>query len=273
VKHPEGLFAAPDVPTGAGVLVLTGSSGLVDAGRVRLFTGLGAAALSIRWFGGPGQQPDTYEVPLETFFDAVGVLKAECDRVSVVGTSFGAEAALLAASHDPRIEAVVAVAPTPVVWAGVAPGDDGHGVRQTSHWTLRGAPVPFVSFVQDWEPPGIPPAYRELYLQSIAADPAQADTATIPVERIAGDVVVIGGEDDQVWPGAQFARMVADRRATHGLLTTVVTHDKAGHRAVFPGEQPVTGGRVMARGGSPEADADLGALAWPHVTNALRLQG
>ncbi len=273
MKHPEGLFAAPDVPTGAGVLVLTGSSGRVDAGRVRLFAGVRCSGPVDPVVRRARATAGHLRGPLETFFDAVGVLKAECDRVSVVGTSFGAEAALLAASHDPRIEAVVAVAPTPVVWAGVAPGDDGHGVRQTSHWTLRGAPVPFVSFVQDWEPPGIPPAYRELYLQSIAADPAQADTATIPVERIAGDVVVIGGEDDQVWPGAQFARMVADRRATHGLLTTVVTPDKAGHRAVFPGEQPVTGGRVMARGGSPEADADLGALAWPHVTNALRLQG
>jgi uncharacterized protein len=71
--------------------------------------------------------------------------------------------------------------------------------------------------------------------------------------------------------GADFARAIAVRRVEHGLPTALVTDPAAGHRLVLPGEQPATGGQAMARGGSPEADAQLGALLWPHLARALRL--
>lgn len=50
-----------------------------------------------------------------------------------VGTWFGAEAALVTASHTAGIDGVVAFAPSDVVWAGVDPAG-----RQTSRWTLAG---------------------------------------------------------------------------------------------------------------------------------------
>jgi uncharacterized protein len=202
---------------------------------------------------------------LETFFAAVDVLAAHCEWVTVVGSSFGAEAALLTAVHDERVDAVVALAPTPVVWAGFA--ED----RWSSHWTLGGELVPYVPLLPDWAPSEQPPAYRTLYEASLAADPVRTAASAIPAERIKGEVVLVGGADDQVWPGADFARMVADRRAEHHLSSTVVTHPDAGHRVRFPGEAPVQGGQSMARGGTPEADAALGRQAWPHVTRALRL--
>jgi dienelactone hydrolase len=256
--------ARPDSSTG--VLVLSGSSGAPEDDRARLLTAHGATALALRWFGGPGQQPGPYEVPLEVFVEGLDRLAGECDRLAVLGTSFGAEAALLVAALDARVRAVVAVAPSPVVWAGV---DDG---RQTSHWTHRGRPLDFVPFDESWAPDTDPPAYRSLYERSLASDPAVAERATIPVERIEGEVLVIGGEDDQVWPGADFARAVASRRTAHGRGTRVVTHPGAGHRVTFPGEAPVARGQAMARGGSPEADAELGAAAWPHVVELLHLR-
>ena len=127
--------------------------------------------------------------------------------------------------------------------------------------------------VDDWAPDQTPPAFRGLYVESLASQPHAAADAAIPVERIGGEVLVVGGEDDQVWPGAEFARAVARRRHEHGRDTTVVTHPHAGHRVIFPGESPAAGGRTMARGGTASADAELGALAWPHVSAALRLDG
>jgi uncharacterized protein len=38
---------------------------------------------------------------------------------------------------------------------------------------------------------------------------------------------------------------------------------------VLPGERPVTGGMRMARGGTPEADRELGELLWPHLARVL----
>lgn len=150
---------------------------------------------------------------------------------------------------------------------------DGDPARQTSHWTLGGRPLPFVPLLEGCRPVGHPPAYRELYARSLAQHGDRAAEAAIPVERISGDLVVIGGEDDQVWPGAEFARMIAARRNTYALPTTVVTHSRAGHRVAFPGEEHAVGGRPMTRGGSAQADAALGAMAWPAVLRVLGLPG
>ncbi|MFB7798883.1 acyl-CoA thioester hydrolase/BAAT C-terminal domain-containing protein [Isoptericola sp. NPDC056134] len=92
---PEGVRVLPRRPVGTGALVLAGSSGRVDEGRARLLAGRGVLAESVRWFGGPGQPAGPWDVPVETFVRRVEALAAECDRVVLVGTSFGAEAALV----------------------------------------------------------------------------------------------------------------------------------------------------------------------------------
>jgi dienelactone hydrolase len=256
---------SPEDACGTGVVVLSGSSGRLERDRAQLFARHGADALALRWFGGVGQRPGPCEVPLETFFGALDRLAGHCDRLAVVAASFGAEAALLTAVHDRRVDAVIALAPTPVAWAGFG------GDHWSSHWTLDGVPVPYVAFVEGWEPTEDPPAYRELYEASLVADPVRAEEATIRSERIQGEVVLIAGGDDQVWPSVQFARLIAERRGRHALATTVVTDPEAGHRIRFPGEPSVDGGQQMARGGTPRADAALGQAAWPHVAAALRL--
>ncbi|WP_200954433.1 MULTISPECIES: alpha/beta fold hydrolase [unclassified Nocardioides] len=260
---PESAWFEPEHPTGRGALVVAGSSGRLDEQRARLLAGLGAVALTIRWFGGPGQQPGPFEVPLETFDRALDQLAERCERLAIVGTSFGAEAALLTAAYDERVSACVAFAPTPVVWAGY------DGPRETSHWTRAGSAVPFVPFADDWSPDEDPPAYRSLYERSLAVHGDEVAGAVIEVERIRGDLVLVAGGDDRVWPSAWFADRIADRRRQHGLETTVVTHPAAGHRTVLPGERAVEAGQVMQRGGTPEADAALGDLCWPHVVRAL----
>ncbi len=269
---PDGLLVAPERSCGTGVLVLAGSSGRVDTERVRLLGQYGATAMSIQWFGGPGQQPQPLDIPLETFTTALDRLARHCERLAVIGLSFGAEAALLLAARDPRVAAVVAFAPSPVVWAGVAPAADGVPARVTSHWTVDGVPLPFVPFDDTWQPAATPPAFRGLYEQSLQRNPHVTAAAAIPVEQIRGEVVVVGGEDDQVWPSADFARTIAARRAEHGLPTGVITHPEAGHRTILPGEPPVAGGADIARGGTLRADAELGALVWPVLVEVLRLR-
>jgi uncharacterized protein len=84
-------------------------------------------------------------------------------------------------------------------------------------------------------------------------------------------VVLVAGEDDQVWASGDFARAIARRRSEHGLPTTLLTHPRAGHRTVLPGESTPVGGMRMRRGGTPEADAELGALAWRELVRLLPL--
>ncbi len=260
-----GVRYVPEEHHGVGVLVLAGSRGAADEDRARILAEHGVIADTIQWFGGTGQQPGPWEVPIETFQDRVAALAAECTRVLICGVSFGAEAALLTATHSPTVDGVIAFAPSDVVWAGIA--EDG---RETSHWSIDGEPVPWVSFVPDWQATTDPPAFVDLYRASRAADPEAVAAAAIAAERIPALIQVVGG-DDLVWPSELHAAAIADRRTRHGLPTTTVSVTEAGHRALLPGEEPVAGGVSMQRGGTDVANRQLGSAAWQAILPWLML--
>jgi len=260
----EGVRYVPTEHSGVGALVIAGSSGRVDAPRSRLLAEHGALAESVRWFGGPGQHDGPWEIPLEFFLGRIALLRRECDRVILLGLSFGAEAALLAGALSDDVDAVVGFAPSDVVWAGV--GSDG---RVTSHWTHDGVPLPFVPFAEDWAPDADPPAYAGLYRSSRQRFADEAAAAAIPVERIR-QVVLVAGGDDQVWPSVEHAEAIRRRRARHGLDTVVVTEPLAGHRTLLPGEPVVVAGANMQRGGTEEADRLLGSASWAEIQRLLQ---
>ncbi|MDO9455395.1 acyl-CoA thioester hydrolase/BAAT C-terminal domain-containing protein [Nocardioides sp.] len=257
------LHVVGDGPTG--VLVLAGSSGRVEVDRCDVLAGLGGVvAASYRWFG---ESVDL--VPLESFDEPLALLHERCERLVVLGTSRGAEAALLLGARHAEVDAVVALAPTDVVWASLASERP-----QRSSWTSGGEPLPFVPYDDDWAPdPGAtgPPAFLGLYEHCLEAYADRVPAARLPVERITGEVVLAAGEDDRLWPACDFADAVVARREAAGLATTLVTHPDAGHRVVLPGETPVAAPPVRAYGGSDEADAALGALLRPHLLRVLGL--
>ncbi|MEU4543125.1 acyl-CoA thioester hydrolase/BAAT C-terminal domain-containing protein [Nonomuraea dietziae] len=245
-----------------GVLVLAGSSGRADAGRCALLAAHGMTAMSIRWFGGPGQTPGICEVPLETFVSALDLLAATgVSRLAVLGLSKGAEAALMLACVEPRVQAVVALSPSSVVWANVGPGPDGVTVPYRSSWTWRGQPVPFAPYPAEWPAEGPPTSFRAFYERGLAAAPPEA---AIPLERTRAEVLLVAGGDDLMWPSLTFADALAERREVR-----IVSHPSAGHRPLFPGEAPPPPSPSYLYGGSPEADAALGATAWPSIVDML----
>ncbi|NYG59324.1 pimeloyl-ACP methyl ester carboxylesterase [Nocardioides daedukensis] len=265
LRDVEGVRWLPDEVSGVGALVLAGSSGRVDSARAELLARSGAVAESIQWFGGVGQHEGPWEIPVELFLDRAAALAKDCERVLVLGTSFGAEAALLTGAHSPDVDAVVAFAPSDVVWAGVRA--DG---TVTSHWAMDGAPLPHVPFDESWEPDDDVPAFLGMYEASRRRFSAQIEAATIPVERIKQLVLVAGG-DDQVWPSVEMAESIRARREKHRLDTLLLSAPDAGHRTILPGEPTVTGGMRIRRGGTEAADRDLGTAAWPHVERLLHI--
>ncbi|MEV4372703.1 acyl-CoA thioester hydrolase/BAAT C-terminal domain-containing protein [Nonomuraea sp. NPDC049637] len=269
----EGVLVTPGPAVRTGVLVLAGSSGRIERDRARLLAAEGVTALSIRWFGGPGQPPGICEIPLETFVSAVDLLESTgVRRVCVLGMSKGAEAALLTAVRDPRIGGVVALSPTSVVWGNVGPGPDGERRPYRSSWTWRGRPLPFVPYDDDWaeaEPEHGPLALRELYELSERTFAGLVPAAEIPIEAAAADVLLVAGGDDAMWPSLPFAGRLAARRRADGLPVRVVSRAEAGHRPRLPGEGPAPESPDFLYGGDPVADAGLGADAWPHILDLL----
>ncbi|MEO7753191.1 MAG: acyl-CoA thioester hydrolase/BAAT C-terminal domain-containing protein [Terracoccus sp.] len=266
----DGLLVEPaGGGNGTGVLVLSGSSGRVELDRARVLATAGVSALTHRWFGGEGQPAGICDYPLESFAPAVASLAERCDRVVLLGSSKSAEAFLLYAADDPRVDAVVALAPSHVAWANVGPGPDGELRPCRSSWSRDGRPVPFVPYDDDVVVRGDPPELAPMYRQSLHTFVDRVAAATIPVERFFGDVLLVAGGDDRLWPSLESAELVRARRDAAGLPTTVVTHPGAGHRVILPGEPVATGGARLARGGSETADRALGALAWPQLCRVL----
>ncbi len=237
-----------------GVLLLHGSSGTPDLERARILEAEGYDVLAPQWFDGRISQ-----IPLESF--PLDELAARNDRLVVMGLSRGAEAALLLGTLDDRIDAVIALSPSAYVWGWI------EGEQQTSAWTWRGEPLPFVPMDLEWQPDADPPSFTGWYRQSLRRYGAEAEAARIPVERIRGEVLLTAGGDDQVWPSVEFADQIA--LARRDLPTRSVVGARAGHRVIFPGETPKTGGQRMARGGTEAADRELGALAWGDVRRVL----
>lgn len=270
----EGFLAAPAAgAAGAGVLVLSGSSGRIERDRCRLFARAGAVAASIRWFGGPGQPAGICEVPLETFVAATELLRERgAVRVSMLGLSKSAEAVLALSTVSDCADAVIALAPTSVVWGNVGPGRDGRERPCRSSWTWQEQPLPFVPYDASWtptEPAGAPVSVLGWYERSLAAYADRLPAAAIPVEKTNADLVLIAGGADRVWPSLRFAHQLVDRRAAAGAGTALISQAGAGHRTVFPGEVAPPPSSRFDHGGTPEADAALGAAAWPTVLAAV----
>jgi alpha-beta hydrolase superfamily lysophospholipase len=269
----EGVLVAPARGSDVGVLVLAGSSGRVERERARLLAQQGFTALAIRWFGGSGQPPGICEVPLETFTAAVDFLQqGGARRIGILGTSKGAEAALLTAVHDPRVDVVVAQSPTSRVWCNVGPGRDGEQRPYRSSWTLRGQPLPFVPMDDDWtpdEPEGSPVAVRGWYARSEQTFAQLLKQARIPAEQARAELLLIAGGADAMWPSLPFAEQLVRRRRSAGRSVHLVSQPDAGHRPRLPGEGPAPASPHFAYGGTREADALLGRQAWPHILRSL----
>jgi uncharacterized protein len=270
----EALLVRPAAPAGVGILALLGSSGRMDVERARFFASHGAHGMALRWFGGVGQAPGICEIPLEVFVRALDRLGEEpVDTLAVVGLSKGAEAALLLACVDRRVGLTVAISPPSVVWANVGRGLDGRVTPYRSSWTWRGEPLPFVPYDDDWQPAQTagPVAYSTFYRASLARDVAVAEAAAIPIEEAEGDLILVAGRGDRLWPSAESAQALAERRAKAGRQVEVILNDRAGHSPLWPGQPVPEPSTTLDRGGSPEADAELGSAAWARTAERLGL--
>lgn len=268
----QGAIFHAEPGMGTGVVVLAGSSGRIEIARASLIAKQGATAIALRWFGGEGQVPGICEVPLETFFAAVDyLLDLGCKRIVLVGTSKGAEAALLTAVHDPRVNAVVAMSPSSVIWGNIGPGLDGISWPERSSWTLQGAPLPFVpsdpTWVREYRDGLV--AYRNLFERCLDVHAPDVEAATIPLERTDAEILLVAGCDDALWPSDGFAASIVRRRAAAALPTQLVLGEDAGHRILLPGETTPRSS-LHAHGGNDEADAKLGQLAWEHIISILK---
>ncbi len=268
-----GEFYAPEDAAGPlpGLILIGGSEGGIDAisAMAAPFAEAGYAALAIAYWGEQGLPQTLEEIPLEYFDRAAAWLAArpevDAGAIGAAGWSRGAEAALLLAARNPRIRAVAALAPSGVVWQGL---DFADPMNMGPAWTAQGQALPFVTPDAAFYSPG--GAMTPMFLGAMDEADARPETA-IPVEAINGPVLLISGDDDQMWPSAMMAERIEARLAAAEFPHRVENwvYPGAGH-AVFVG--PAEG--LMARtvgapspmlGGSEAANRAAWEDNWPRT--------
>ena len=252
------------------ILLLGGAEGglgkAVDR-EARLLASEGFAVLALAYYRLPGQ-PQRFEmVPLESFTRALDWLKGrdsvDPQRLAIMGTSKGAEAALLVASRRRDVRAAVAAVPSQVAWQGF---DWNFAPVTTSSWSEGGKPVAFLRLANvQWN--------GDIYGAALADAPKHPDAA-IPVERIAGPVLVLCGEADRLWPSCPMARAIKKRRDDEGagLRTTLLAYPDAGHFGVGPPFAPDEDvpSAISKFGGSENGNLMARADGWPRTIAFLK---
>lgn len=282
------FFSWPGPSRRPAVIVLSGAEGGMAEDRAALVASHGFDALALAYFGLPGLPSALADVPIETVRHAIRWLARRPDvdpsRIALFGGSKGAELALIAAAAFPEVRAVVAFAPSSVVFEGLY--YQRRSGAPPSSWTYRGVPLPYVNGavpssvnakIDDDIARRLPVSFAPEYLATVrnATNGAQA---SIPVERIRGPILLVSGDDDRLWPSSFMAASIVRRLRAHrhGFADVWLRYRGAGHRI---GEAyDLYGDSTLAHlpryamdlGGNAAANARASADAWPRTIRFLR---
>ena len=260
--------------------MLGGSSGGIPEAPARRLAENGVCAFALGYHGAPGLPSGLVEIPLESLERGIEWFSqtyAGGGPVGLMGISKGAELALLlGAQMGERISRIVAVAPSHVVWFGVtAPGPDPDRRSTRSSWSLGGAPLPFLACPADVVPLFSERGLRtDVFCDASRHAPGEVDAARIAVERSAGPLLLLSGDDDHQWPSAPMAEEIARRMENRGRGDDVtnVVYPGAGHVFLLQDFMSPPGAGAAPKydfGGSFEADHIAGTDAWQRSVRFL----
>jgi dienelactone hydrolase len=211
-----------------GIVVLGGSDGGKPDWLATALADQGYPVLSLAYFKVAGTPEYLDMIPLEYFDKPITWLgnneKIRRAMIAVVGVSKGAELALLLASRKPQIRGVIAIAPSSVVWQGIPKTF----WPPRSSWSLGGQQVPFVPYVygKGSDPNDVLGLYRQSLMQK-----EQVQKAAIEVEKIGGPILLLSGQQDNLWPSAEMGDMICKRlkESQFKYKYEHVKYDDAGH--------------------------------------------
>lgn len=259
---------------GPAVLMFGGSEGGLSKGVARDAEALraeGFSVLQLSFYRSEGQEENLEMVPLERFDRGLDWLLArgevDPDRIGIFGTSKGAEAALIMASRRPEIEAVVAIVPSSVSWAGINWDFDGR--EPEASWSLDGAPYPALPYGAFDYKTGI----YSLYANGLKAV-GEHEAAVIAVEKSDAPMLLICGGSDALWPSCPMAEAIDARaEAMGGPDVTVLAYPDAGHGAGgLPTEtlDPETADEPLDWGGTRRSNREAQQDNWPKTVQFLK---
>lgn len=178
------------------------------------------------------QQDTLVRIPLEQFDDILDYLnenKNDQGPISIIAASKGAEYALNLAGKYPEISNLVLIAPSSYNFAGLDFNDYG------SSWTYEGEElhyidikkVSFLAFFKNIVVSSIvkaPISYKETYSSAVETDSNSA-SKLIPIDDVKANILLIAGEEDQLWDSLSMANEIKSQLSDSKLLS----YKDAGH--------------------------------------------
>lgn len=224
----NGIDGHYSAPAGANrrpaVLLLGGSEGGNPGwGFPQQFAAHGLPTLQVGYFHGTGLPDKLVNIQLEYFQRALQWLSRQPQvdprRITVVGISYGSEAALLLGVHYPQLVAqVAALVPSSVVTCGILGANRTAPLGQSclgSPWSLNRKPLPHTALINTpnaWDQP----------------------KAIIPVEHIRGQVFLVCGGADEEWSSCPYAAAIVTRRKHASETTRLFAFPDATHAVGTP---------------------------------------
>lgn len=233
-----GTLVVPDSSRAyPGVLRIGGGEGGISLGDAETIASEGYAVFAIAYFGMEGLPSELEEVPLEYFGKAIAWMKSsqnvDSSRLAIVGISRGSTIALLLPTFYDDFKAVVAIAPSHVIWQSHYLDWDRYAVKSSHTW--GGRPIPFVPYdfsneAAMEECSAETAACVKMYEQSLK----QLDRvrgAVIPVEQIHAPILLLSGTADSMWPSTTMGNLIT-ARLDQNLFTYEhrhIAYENAGH--------------------------------------------
>lgn len=266
------------------LIILGGAEGGAGAARRwgPVLASLGYAVVglpyySADWGQGPKEIPELPGSFIDIRVDQLEAVRAwlktrpeaDAERIGLFGGSKGAEFALIAASKFDWIKAVVAFAPSDLVWEGWGlEMIEAEGTR--SSFSFRGQALPFMPYKGFVEALLAGPSANllKVHQDGRAAHPDREAAARIRIDDYRGALMLVAGERDQLWASGEMARNIVASRRRAGLPTAALVYPEAGHEVAGTGFDPA-GPDGVRGGGDPEANARAQRDAWPKVVAFL----
>jgi dienelactone hydrolase len=297
------LFSPVGKNKAPGLLVIHGSAGIIPESMAMYLAAHGYIALALGYFGVEGAPAGLAEIKLEYFQQAIIYLKnqpqVKKESIGIIGVSRGGEAALLVASTFPQdISVVITFVPCSYV-------NGGSPHSNWPAWVYENKPIaPFmpgleqdqtnIMFLQDVkkaEKDGLIPFHAGteddpikpilLSHERIRKYELMLETAAIPVENLRSPLLLLSGEDDQLWPSTYFCDRIMERLQSKGsqIIREHVQFSNAGH--VFftlPDQSAAINHKGYHRfhdcwltyGGTPDGNARASRESWAHILRFLK---
>ncbi|SES64515.1 Acyl-CoA thioester hydrolase/BAAT N-terminal region [Oceanobacillus limi] len=282
VFHPKqkGTFPA--------VIVLSGSDGGMQEHAAALLASKGYTVLALPYFGSEEGVPNNLEnIPLEYFQEATDWLRehpAVNGNISLIGYSRGGELALLLGATFDSYKSIIAGVPSAYITAGMKNGI----FAPVPSWVFQQKPLPYLKFtyrfssmvaiLKNWIVRR-PISYLSIWDNSLKNEAGFSENR-IAVEDIHAPLLLITGDDDQLWPSSLYVKMIEDKlkhsKTTH--QNRYLYYDNAGHFLSFPYSfvnlpaqvyMNVGGGMTMTFGGSKAANAKASRDSWLKILDFL----